>query len=133
MDKELLVGRSLFPEMIDAGLRLVEVVDASQLHLHAAFWLQESIDQDWRLVFALPEVRLEGPKWVYKKIKALYKKLPLDEPKIRAESIFVVDDKDRFIQIFKSTIRVEGISGIRFSRNIINGVYLEDAYIYKMT
>jgi len=132
MDKELLVGRSLFPEMIDAGLSLVEIVDRSQLHLHAAFWLQESIDQEWRLVFALPEVRLEGPKWVYKKIKALYKKLPEQQPRIRAESISVVDDKDRFIQIFKMMIRVEGISGVRFSRNMINGIYIEDAYIYKM-
>jgi len=132
MDKELLVGRSLFPEMIDAGLSLVEIVDRSQLHLHAAFWLQESIDQDWRLVFALPEVRLEGPRSVYKKIKALYRKLPEHQPRIRAESISVVDDKDRFIQIFKMMIRVEGIGGVRFSRSMINGIYIEDAYIYKM-
>lgn len=131
MDKELLVGRTLFPEMIEAGELLVNAIEASPLHLCAALWFQESLDANWRLIFAFPEVRLEGPKSVYKKVRSISKKLPPFEQKIRSEDISVVDDKDRFISIFKSIIRVDGGS-VRFSKNFINGLYVEDAYIYKM-
>lgn len=131
MDKELLVGRTLFPEMVEAGEALVRKIEASPLHLCAALWFQESTDADWRLIFAFPEVRLEGPKSVYKKVRSISNKLPPSEPKIKSEDISVVDDKDRFISIFKGVVRVDG-GGVRFSRNFINGLYIEDAYIYKM-
>jgi hypothetical protein len=132
VDKELLVGRSLFPDMIDVGRELVGLIESSPLHLYAALWFQESLEQNWRLIFAFPEVRIDGPKFVYKKIRSITNKPLRSGLHVRNEDISVVDDRDRFISIFKGIIKVDE-GGVRFSKNFINGLYIEDAYIYKMT
>jgi len=132
MDKILLVGRSFTNEMMEAGSVFVREIERSSLHLHAALWIQQTPDDFWKFVLAFPEVRLEGPRYVYKKLRSISNRIPPDEFKIGTEIISVVEEKDRFIQIFKAAIRVDG-GGVRFTRNSLNGTYIEDAYIYKMT
>ena len=81
---------------------------------------------------ALPEVRVLGPKALYKKLRSVINKLP--EPIIETKDITVLEDNAPLILLLKSAISTgPGISGIRFSRNTINGQYIEDAYIYRIT
>lgn len=132
MDKILLVGRSFTNEMMEAGSIFVREIERSSLHLHAALWVQPTPDDFWKFVLAFPEVRLEGPRYVYKKLRAISNRISASEFKIGTEIISVVDEKDRFIQMFRGVMRVDG-GGVRFARNSLNGSYIEDAYIYKMT
>lgn len=131
MDKILLVGRSLTNEMMEAGAVLVREIERSPLHLHAALWIQITPDDFWKFVLAFPEVRVEGPRFVYKKLRSILNHIPSSEFRIGTDIISVVEERDRLIQIFKGVIRIDG-GGVRFARNSLNGTYIEDAYIYKM-
>jgi hypothetical protein len=134
MVKEVLVTGTLTTEMIAAGKNLLESLDKAGLDVRGAFWLYRAEENCWRLFFALPEVRVLGPKAVYKKIRFLISKLPESSPKLETKDITVAGMNAPLIVLLKAAISTgKGISGIRFSRNTINGHYIEDAYIYRLT
>ncbi len=134
MDKEILVGNILTQDMIDEGAELTEHLDKANLAVRAALWLYLADSNTWRLIFALPEVRIDGPKKVYKKVQKVLKKIPEDQPSIALRNITVMDNLDPLINLLKIALKTgPGISGIRFSKNTINGQLIEDAYIYRLT
>ena len=124
----------LSEEMINAGAKLIDQLDECSYLVHGALWLYYPDPETWRLVIALPDVRSHGPRKAYKLVQAVVSRMPKEEPTIALQNISVVDAKDSFISMLRSAIQPgEGISGIRFSRNTINGIYVEDAYIYRLT
>ena len=56
--------------MIDAGAELTRKLDESGLPVTTALWLFVSELNEWRLLFASPEVDTKGPRDVYEKIRA---------------------------------------------------------------
>ncbi len=134
MVEEVLVTGALTQEMIMAGESLLRSLDKSNLDTRGALWLYLSEENCWRLLFALPAVRVLGPKAVYKKIRSIINKLPENEPKLETKDITVTDENAPLIVLLKGAISTgPGISGTRFSRNTINGHFIEDAYIYRLT
>jgi hypothetical protein len=133
MDQEILVSGVLTQEMILAGGSLVKSLDAAKLKAKVALWLFLPDICTYRLCLALIEVRTSGPKAIYKKIGAIEKKAPKDTPRIGIKDIAVMDDQSPLIIPFRYALRTgDGIHGIRFSRNSVNGLYIEDAYIYRV-
>jgi hypothetical protein len=59
--------------------------------------------------------------------------MPEDQARIPLKEITVVDSQDPLISLMRTFIRIEGISGVRFSNNVINGSLIEDAYIFRLT
>jgi hypothetical protein len=56
-----------------------------------------------------------------------------DRPKIGIQNISVVEPENPFVSLLSTAIDTgPGILGIRFSQNIITGVLIEDAYIYRL-
>jgi hypothetical protein len=133
MDKELVVREVLSEQMISVGAKLIERLDQSESKVQAALWLFLPEEKIWKLMIISPLVKTDGPRTFYKRI--------LDANKIAAESesIISLNDvgvADTSIPLF-SLLRVaistgSGIGGIRFSKNTINGVFIEDAYIYRI-
>jgi hypothetical protein len=131
---EMVVKESLSEQMISAGSELTRRLDAARLIVSGALWFYETESNSWRLIIVSPEVRTRGLKRVYKQVQSAMAAIPQDQPKIPLKNISVVDSNDPFISLMKIAIRTgDGISGIRFSRNMINGVLIEDAYIYRLT
>jgi len=64
MVKEQLTG-----SMIDAGAELTKKLDESGLPVTTALWLFVSEVNEWRLLFASPDVGAKGPRDVYEKIQ----------------------------------------------------------------
>jgi hypothetical protein len=134
MVEEVLVTGALTQEMIVAGTNLLRNLDKAKFAIRGALWLYLPEENCWRLFFALPEVRVLGPKAVYKKIRSLINKLPENEPKIETKDITVTDENAPLIVLIRGAISTgPDICGVRFSRNTINGHYIEDAYIYRLT
>jgi hypothetical protein len=78
-------------------------------------------------------VRTQGPKNIYKKVQAVISRNFGEHPVISLKDISVVDSKDPLILLLRSAVTAEGeISHIKFSQNVINGVFIEDAYIYRL-
>jgi hypothetical protein len=129
--EETLVGDILSSEMVLSGKQLLSAVE-SKLPIDAAFWLLPPDTSSWRLVLATPAVRIEGPKSVYKKLMALLKKIqPPSE--LSMNNVFVIDTTDPVVGLLRSAIQTTRSTGdVRFTRNTINGVFIPDAYIYRI-
>src|SRR5438552_11594927 len=134
MVTEMVVKESLSNEMISAGSELTRRLDESTFLVSAAFWLYETDSNAWRFIIGSPEVRNRGLKAAYKQVQSVVAAIPEGQPKISLKDISVVDSNDPLVSLMRVAIKTgNGISGIRFSRNMINGVLIEDAYIYRIT
>jgi len=133
MVKEMVVKESLSSEMISAGAELTLWLDDARLIIDASLWYYTTDNNAWRFIIASPEVRVHGPKWVYKKIQTVIYRTSGESSGISLKDITVVDNQDPLISLLRGVITIEkGITGIRFSNNVINGVLIEDAYIYRI-
>jgi hypothetical protein len=131
MAKEILVREILSNEMINAGLKIIERLDTENAQLTSAFWLYNEEDRGWKLILASPLVTDLGPREYYRKVINANNLASEDEEILSTHDIAVTNTADKIVQLLKCAIKSEGISGIRFSRNAINGSFIEDAYIYR--
>jgi hypothetical protein len=134
MAEETMVKEILTKGMIQAGADLVRRLDAAHLEVNAALWLYIPDANLWRLVIASPVVKAEGPKRVYQKIQLVLSQAPDDADKVTLSDISVIEHMDPLITLLRTAVKTgNGISGLRFSRNTINGHFIEDAYLYRVT
>ena len=132
MVEEVVVIESLSPKMIEAGEELVRLLDQIHFDVRAALWLYVSEVGTWRLIIASPDVKRGGPRKTYKKVQSVLSKMQ-DRPRVGLENISVVDSHDPLVSLLRTALKTgPHISGIRFSRNTINGHFIEDAYIYRL-
>jgi hypothetical protein len=133
MAEELVVTELLSDSMIEVGKKLVERLDVSSSDVQAAFWLFLPEERRWKLVIASPLVEKNGPKQFYKRIDEANKKADNLELIISLDDVGVVDTANTLINLLKAAIHTgDGISGIRFAENTINGTFIEDTYIYRI-
>ncbi|MDY7033864.1 MAG: hypothetical protein SVY10_18370 [Thermodesulfobacteriota bacterium] len=133
MAKELVVKEILTDEMINAGEIITRQLDAEGVPIKAALWFYSAEENTWRLFLASPLVNKEGPKRVYMKVRDAIGHMPKDQPSPSLKDISVVDEQDQLMSLLKIAIKTgQGMTGIRFSRNTINGQFIEDAYIYRL-
>lgn len=126
-----MVKYSLTEEMVSAGESVILCLDRYKLIITSALWFYIPDANQWRLVLATPEFRLEGPRRIYKKIQTALTKLK--EPKLQLKDISVIHSDDPLIVLFRTAIRTgPGISHIIFSGSVINGVPIEGAHIYRI-
>lgn len=134
MAEEVLVGEQLTPEMIKSGELLVVALDNGDVVVKGAYWLLLSEQREWRLVIASPEVRLGGPMAMYRKIRGILGRLPKGVAAVGTKDISAVDEKDPLFLRLRSALSTgPGIGGVRFSRNVVDGQLIEDAYVYRVT
>lgn len=127
MDKALLVDKGI-PE----GKRLIEALDSKGLPVHAALWLYDSGNEEWRLLIASPMTKEKGPIKTLRFIQSVLNKLK-PPPEISLKDVSAISPDNDIIQFIKVAIRTgPGIHAIRFSRNVINGLLIDDAYIYRI-
>lgn len=132
MAKDVLVTETFSDQMIKAGAKLIERLDAEKSEVKSAFWLFFAEEKTWKLIIASPLVGSEGPRNFYKRVISVNKKADVDEGVISLNDIGVANIDFQIVQLLKSAIGTgDSISGIRFSRNTINGVFIEDSYIYR--
>ena len=128
-----MVEPALNEQLIDAGADLVRRLDSKGLSPDAAFWLYSSEAQSWRLFLAESKLGKSGPKDVYRQIQKIMKGLPKQSQVLNLSDIGLVRSDSPFVQLMRTAIRTgPGISGIRFTNNVVNGNLIEDEYIYRL-
>jgi hypothetical protein len=127
------VKDQLTDAMVDAGAELTNKLDEIGVPITAALWLFMPEVNEWRLLFASEEVATKGPREVYEKIR-----LAIDQLKDKAASaplsvIGLMDADADLVRLFRVAVRTgPGVNRIRFSKNVINGHFIEDALIYRV-
>ena len=70
---------------------------------------------------------------IYKQIQKAISKLKNEVTELSLEDVALAKPQAPIVEVMKTAIKTgPGISGIRFSQNVINGVLIEDAYIYRL-
>ena len=129
-----MVRPDLTTEMIDAGRRLLELLDRQKFRARGCFWFYFPESDRWRFVVASPEVRVRGPHAAYRKVQALARRVPGAADLFAPGDVTVVKDNDPLVVLLRRAVSTgPGISGIRFTSNSINGTFIDDAYIYRLT
>jgi hypothetical protein len=127
MDKTTLVK-----EYIEEGKRIIESLDQKSLDISAAMWFYLQDLDEWRLFIASPAVDDKGPKEVYSIVQSVLGKaeLPFE---LTINDISIISPNHKLILLMKKATKTDhGISGIRFTKNVVDNTLIEDAYIYRM-
>ena len=130
MDKTALVGID-----IEGGEKLVSNLEQAGLDIRAALWLYSSEPDKWELVIASPLVDQKGPKKTYIFIQSelANMKSPDDPVGIDLEDISVLSPGHRLIEALLKMKKLYPTGTIKWlNREVINGVYIEDAYIHRL-
>lgn len=128
MVKEQLTGA-----MVDAGAELTGKLDEIGLSITAALWLFVPEVNEWRLLFASPEVASRGPREVYDKIREAIGQLGDKASAAPLSVIALVDSDADLVRLLRVAIRTgPGVDRIRFSKNVIDGHFIDDALIYRV-
>ena len=128
-----MVKEQLTEEMIEAGAQLTAKLDEMRLPIAAAMWLFSPDINEWRLLFASPELSTAGPRYVYKLIEEARQALGDKAAAAPLSVIGLVDENHQLVQLLRIAVRTgAGVSRIRFSKNAINGHFIEDALIYRV-
>ena len=134
MDQNTVVKEELTDAKQKAGADLTRRLDEMGWPVLASLWLYLPDSKDWKLLLASPEVASKGPKEAYEVIQKALRDTSKGEIAIPLSDIGVTDQRNPLIVLLSQAIRTgPGIGGIRFTRNVINGHFVEDAYIYRMS
>jgi hypothetical protein len=127
MDKPTLVDADM-----KAGEALLSRLDDIKFNVKAALWFYVQESEEWRLIIASPIVDKDGPKKAYEKVQSQLQELD-GGYKLSLRNISLVSPGDKLIKALESVIKTgKSISHIRFTRNVVNGLFIEDAYIYRL-
>ncbi len=133
MAEELVVTELLSDSMIEVGKRLVERLDESNSDVQAAFWLFLPDEKRWKLIIVSRLVQKDGPRQFYKRIVEANKKADELELVVSLNDVGVADTSNTLVNLLNVDITTgDGISGIRFAGNTINGTFIDDTYIYRI-
>ena len=118
------------PEDIVKGKEIVRALDASGFLVRSAFWFYIPDGEEWRLILATPKVDELGPRGAYATAQQVLRTLP---GKIEFEHITLVSPNDPLVKLLRVAVGTppDALADIRFTKNVINNVLIEDAYIYR--
>ena len=115
--------------LVDAGARLLGLLDEGGILITAAFWFFDPEAQTWKYILASPRVNTDGPLKVYRTLQEYVGRAGLT-----LQDIAVVSPHEPLVDLLRVAIRTSptDIAGIRFTANTINNVFINDAYIYRV-
>lgn len=119
--------------LIDDGNSLLKILDGTPLKPSSFFWIYSSDSKNWRLV-------VSSRYFFEKNLKDSYSDLidkigEVDFVRLGIGDIALVPDNDALVNLLKVAIRTpqNAVASIKFKANVINGVLVEDAYIYRLS
>ena len=132
MAEDTVVKEQLTDEMIEAGAELTRKLDEMGMPLPVALWFFLQDVNEWRLLFASPDLPAKGPQEVYRTVEAARKTLGSGAERVPLSSIGLIEPNSQLVQLLKVALSTgPGVSRVRFSKNVVNGHFIDDALIYR--
>jgi hypothetical protein len=125
MDKATLVK-----DDISEGKKLIQHLGNTEFKVNSALWFYATDLNEWRLILASEYLKTHGLKEAYSFIQNELEKLDLTN--ISLNNIAIIGVNDQLIDLLRRGIGTGDKGEMRFTRNVINGVMIEDALIYKL-
>ena len=129
-----MVTSNLTEEMMKSGAQLVQKMDASGSGPDAACWFYDADADMWKFIIAEANVKKYGARSEYGRILELLRKYPGEFGTLSLDDISLITPNAHPVSVLRRVINTGSkITGIRFRKNVIDGVMIDDAYIYRMT
>jgi hypothetical protein len=116
---------------IEMGRELVRILDEAKFPVTAAAWIFFPDVDEWRLVIRTPRAEKNLLEAFGDVARALDAKGDL-RSRIDLARVKLVPPTDRMLEAIGKAVRMDGLGTMRFSRNVINGIYIDDALIYRL-
>lgn len=116
---------------IAMGRELLEILDGAAFPVTAAAWVYYADAEEWRLIVRTPKAENDLLGALREVAGAMDAAGDLRE-RIDLSRIRLVPPKDKMLAAMGSMVRVDGASMVRFRRNMINGILIDDALIYRL-
>lgn len=119
---------------IEAGLNLVRALDEARFGVRAALWLYLSDMEKWRMVIAYEGKKKDLEKKIFEaaRISANWRNSNPERPILDLGRVRITPADDPLIEGLHRVMHVDGLGQVRFSNNLINGIYVEDALIHRL-
>lgn len=132
MAEDTLVKEALTEEMKTAGAELTRKLDEAKWPVSASFWYFEPDENRWKLIVASPRLETDGPRRSYEAISNAVG--TLREHFDGLGFIAVVAPGNPVVRTLALAVSTgPAIAGIRFSKRMVDGHYIDDAYVYRVT
>lgn len=116
---------------IASGKELIEAAERKGIHITAAFWFYFDNGESWKLVLSTKKIVQDGPRETYEKIQKVLKSSSTIT--LTLSEISLLKPKAPLLVLMRSVIKTgPGISGIRFTGNVVNSQLIPDAYVYRI-
>ncbi|MFG0283690.1 MAG: hypothetical protein ACF8R7_04650 [Phycisphaerales bacterium JB039] len=125
---------ALVAELRDKGRQFVEILDSKSLSPTVAFWARPDDESDWVLIVSRPDFEQLGPRKSYESLQVPFRSAEAELDPLTFASIRVVPEKHPLIQLSSKMFKTgpQALANIHSAGNVINGVVLPDALIYRM-
>jgi len=132
MAEETVVKEPLTEEMKSAGAALTRTLDEANWPVVASFWYFESDFNRWKLMLASPRVSMDGPKEAYDAVARALE--TLHQSFANLKHITVITPDHPIVRALASEVQTGWtIGGKLHTARAINGRFIEDSYLYRMT
>ena len=114
----------------EKGKQVVTAFDASNFPVRSAFWFYLPDGDEWRLILATPKIDELGPRAAYAAAQEILRN---QQSGIGLEHITLLSPNDPLVKLLRVAITTSptALADFRFTKNVINNVLIEDAYIYR--
>lgn len=131
MDKEENI--KLDSSLINDGIEVIKVLDQTVARPTSVFWFYFSDLKSWRLIISSPYYSNKDSQDCYKDFIDKTSKTKFTILKI-SDVTLVPPDND-LVNLLKVAIKTESnsILDIQFTSNTINGVFIQNSYIYRLS
>lgn len=129
-----MAATSLVRADVTAGLQLITILDQGGFGVVAALWLFLTDAEKWKLIVAYKGSNKELEE-KYLEAATLISNWRKDNPAgaiLDLSNVRITASDDPLITGLKRIMRVDGTSEVRFSNNLIDGIYVEDALIHRL-
>jgi len=126
-----MVKDTLLDSHIAAGKILLQELDAREFNITTAMWFYYPDFEEWKLLLFSPQFDEIGQRESYTKISEIITDLGQKVGMISLMAIKLIFKNDPLLKLFKNIIHIEGISTVRMTSNYLNGIYVDDAVIYR--
>lgn len=128
-----MVEKNLTSELIREGARVLKGLDDAGVPPDAALWFYFPDASVWRFVVAHRKVGADGPRALYRAVQKTLQKLRDEVTHMGLHDVTVANTGGPLITDLSKTVATgAGPNGVRLTRNVVNGTFVEDAYIYRL-
>jgi hypothetical protein len=136
MDQNILVKEALTKEKIAAGKELLKKLERSPLNVKVALWLYDLNRESWKLLLSPAGYEENSIIKMYEIVRDCLLTLSSKSiTEIELNDILITNSRDEHINALLSFVKQSEVilGNNRLGKTMINGVYFEDGYLYKVS